>query len=117
MLRKTAIVATTIFEPEFLDGYQRSITSAGRLDQTTLYVIPDRKTPASVFAAAAMCRDRGFHVVCPSLGEQEAFLCRSQVPDDFIPYNTDNRRNVGFLMALEAGCDVLISIDDDNFCL
>src|SRR5207237_568242 len=25
--------------------------------------------------------------------------------------------NVGFLMALEAGCDFLISIDDDNYCL
>lgn len=117
VMRPTAIVATTIFEPTFLNGYRQSLEAAERLDQTTLYVIPDRKTPTSVFAAAAAARDQGFHVVCPSLGEQEEFLNRNDVPPDFIPYNTDNRRNVGFLMALDAGCDVLISIDDDNFCL
>jgi hypothetical protein len=35
---------------------------------------------------------------------------------DAIPYNSDNRRNVGYLMAYEGGADFLISIDDDNFC-
>lgn len=117
MRRPTAIVATTIFEPTFLHGYEANLRKSGRLDETTVYVIPDRKTPVSVSAEAAAARDRGFHVVCPSLKEQESFLKRVGTPDDFIPYNTDNRRNVGFLMALEAGCDVLISIDDDNFCL
>src|SRR4029077_2093685 len=29
---------------------------------------------------------------------------------------SDNRRNVGYLMALESGADFLISIDDDNYC-
>lgn len=33
-----------------------------------------------------------------------------------IPYDSDNRRNVGFLMALESGCEFMISIDDDNYC-
>ncbi|MBS0207294.1 MAG: hypothetical protein JSS49_30825 [Planctomycetes bacterium] len=117
MARSTAIVATTIFEPAFLDGYRKSVEASGRLAETTLYVIPDRKTPASVTMAAADARRIGFRVVCPSLEEQETFLKRIGAPGDFIPYNTDNRRNVGFLMALEAGCDVLISIDDDNFCL
>jgi len=116
-MRPTAIVATTIFEPKFLEGYEASLKASGRLDQTTLYVIPDRKTPGSVAAAAAAARDRGFHVICPSLDEQDAFLQRLGAPADFIPYNTDNRRNVGFLMALATGCEVLISIDDDNFCL
>lgn len=116
-MRPTAIVATTIFEPKFMDGYESSIRNAGRLDGTTLYVIPDRKTPASVAEAAAQARGRGFHVICPSLEEQDAFLNQLGAPLEFVPYNTDNRRNVGFLMALEAGCDVLISIDDDNYCL
>jgi hypothetical protein len=33
-----------------------------------------------------------------------------------VPYNSDNRRNVGFLMAYASGSEFLISIDDDNYC-
>ncbi len=32
-----------------------------------------------------------------------------------IPYNTDGRRVFGYLRALEDGCDLMVSIDDDNF--
>src|SRR5262245_14331551 len=103
MSRNTAIVATTIFEPTFLDGYETSLRNHGRHDETALYVIIDRKTPASVAATAVAARDRGFRVICPSLEEQDAFLQKLGLPADFIPYNSDNRRNVGFLMALEAG--------------
>jgi hypothetical protein len=35
---------------------------------------------------------------------------------ELIPYDSDNRRNVGYLMALEESIDFLISIDDDNLC-
>lgn len=115
MSRSTAIVATTIFEPKFLAGFEQSIAASGRLRDVTLYVIPDHKTPASVAAAAADARSRGFNVICPSLAEQDAFLSRLGAPSDFIPYNSDNRRNVGFLMAIESGSEVLVSIDDDNF--
>jgi hypothetical protein len=117
MTRPTAIVATTIFEPAFLAGFEASLRAHSRLDEATLIVIPDRKTPPTVAAAAAEARSRGFRVLCPSLDEQDAFLQKIGCPASFIPYNTDNRRNVGFLMALEQGCEVLISIDDDNFCL
>lgn len=116
-MRSTAIVATTIFEPKFIEGYEASIRAAGRLDGATLYVIPDRKTPASVAEAATQARRRGFRVICPAVEEQDAFLNGLGAPAGFVPYDTDNRRNVGFLMALEAGCDVLISIDDDNYCV
>jgi hypothetical protein len=112
----TSIVVTTIFEPTFLNGYLDALRE-GRLSETTnIIIIPDRKTPASVSRAAMTAKQEGFRVLCPTLDEQETFLRRLGVPKDFIPYDTDNRRNVGFLMALEQGCDVLISIDDDNYC-
>ena len=117
MARPTAIVVTTIFEPAFLACYTDNVERASRLEETIVYVIPDRKTPPSAAAVASGACDRGYRVSCPSLVDQESFLRRVGAPSDFIPYNTDNRRNVGFLMALEAGCDVLVSIDDDNFCL
>jgi len=112
----TAIVVTTIFEPRFLGGYLDNLRRHGHDAGTTVWVVPDRKTPPSVAEAAEAARRDGFDVRCPDLEEQVAFLRRLALPDDFVPWNSDNRRNVGFLMALDAGCEVLISIDDDNFC-
>jgi len=116
MRGSTAIVVTTIFEPRFLEGYLDNLRRHGRDAGTIVWIIPDRKTPASVGEAAETARRDGFDVRCPDLEEQVAFLRRLSLPHDFVPWDSDNRRNVGFLMALEAGCEVLISIDDDNFC-
>ena len=114
---KVDIVVTTIFEPQWLDGYLGNIRMYGREEQVTVRIIIDRKTPPSVIAAAESARQQGFKVDCPSLHEQEVFLQRFGLQDDFIPWNSDNRRNIGFMRAYESGCDVLISIDDDNYCL
>ena len=115
--KQTAIVVTTIFEPTFLDSYTENLRGYSREGEVTIFIIPDRKTPASVYDRQKEACKRGFDVRCPGLGEQERFLRKIGIPDDFIPWDTDNRRNVGYLMALDAGCEILISIDDDNFCL
>ena len=116
MSRRTAIVVTTIFEPAFVGGYLKNLRAAGRDAATTIYIIADRKTPETVAQAAERARREGFDVRCPALDEQTRFLESIGAPADFVPWNTDNRRNIGFLMALADGADVLISIDDDNFC-
>lgn len=113
MSRRADIVVTTIFEPEFLDGYVRNLERHGH-DDTGIIIIIDRKTPRSVAEAAAKYPER---VVCPTLEEQEAFLAKFPSMAGRVPYDSDNRRNIGFLMALERGADLLISIDDDNFCI
>jgi hypothetical protein len=79
-------------------------------------IVPDRKTPTSVAHAAEDARRAGFDVRCPTLDEQERFLRRLGTIANLIPYDSDNRRNIGFLMALDLGCDLLVSIDDDNYC-
>lgn len=117
MNRTVSLVVTTIFEPTFLDGYLTALRTTELAGLTRVVIIPDRKTPASVGEAAAAARQNGLHVECPTLAEQEDFLRRLGVPQDFIPYDSDNRRNIGFLMALKQGCEVVISIDDDNYCL
>jgi len=114
--KRAAIVVTTIFEPCFLRGYLDNVRAHGREDETTVFIIPDRKTPRSVGEAAAEARRKGLDVQCPDEAEQTGFLKRLNLPGDFIPWNSDNRRNVGYLMALAHGCEALISIDDDNFC-
>ena len=116
-MQKVAIVVTTIFETNFLEGYLQSIRKFGREKQVRIIIIPDKKTPPSISEDASNARKNGFDVLCPSLDEQNLFLKSLGLNEDFIPYNTDNRRNIGYLMALEWGCEVLISIDDDNYCL
>ena len=115
--RRAAIVCTTIFEPKFVDGYLENIERHGHAAVTDLIVVIDRKTPASVMEKCAEAKRRGFRVECPALDGQEAFLAKFPSMKGRIPYDTDNRRNVGFLMALDRGAELLISIDDDNFCL
>ncbi len=116
MTRTTDIVVTTIFEPAWLAGYLDNLRRHGHEASVTLRIICDRKTPATVYAAAEQARRQGFQVDCPTLDEQVAYLRRLGVADDFIPWNTDNRRNIGFLRAWESGAEVLVSIDDDNYC-
>lgn len=115
-MRKTDIVVTTIFEPAWLDGYLTNVEMHGHKHETTIRIICDRKSPDSVYKAADAARDRGFNIDCPTLEEQENFLSRLGLDDTFIPWDTDNRRNIGFLRAWESGAEVLISIDDDNYC-
>ncbi len=111
MKNRIAIVVTTIFEPLFIDGYVENLRRFGRED-VEIIVIIDRKTPASV---AERCAHYG--LICPTLDEQEAFLARFPSMAGRIPYDSDNRRNIGFLMALDRGAELLISIDDDNYCI
>jgi hypothetical protein len=117
MSRVTDIVVTTIFEPAWLQGYLDNLRAHGREAETTLRIICDRKTPASVYDAADAARKQGFRIDCPSLDEQSAYLRSLGLPEGFVPWDTDNRRNIGFLRAWESGAEVLISIDDDNWCL
>ena len=116
-MTKASIVVTTIFEPNFLTGYIENIERYGRADQVDVIVIPDRKTPPSVRECCNYFRSRGYAVTCPSIEAQDVFLSKFSNLRERIPYDSDNRRNVGFLMALDQGAEVLISIDDDNYCL
>jgi hypothetical protein len=113
---KVAIVLTTINDAKLLDVYYENLSNHGRLEETCAIVIPDRKTPSAAFARCRDLAKKGLRVNCPSLEEQEEFLRRVGFSPELVPYDSDNRRNVGYLMALESGADLVISIDDDNYC-
>ncbi len=110
------MVLTTIFDTVILENYYANFNRYGHLDDVEVIVIPDRKTPAAAFDTCARLAASGLKVICPLLAEQDDWLKRVGLDPAMIPYNSDNRRNVGFLMALERQSDFLISIDDDNFC-
>lgn len=116
MALRAAMVLTTIADPVVLEGYCVNFTAYGRLEQVQVIVIPDRKTPPEAFLRCAELRKKGLDVLCPPVDEQERILRRLGFSPDLVPYNSDNRRNVGYLMAAESGADFLISIDDDNYC-
>ena len=107
-----AVVLTTIYESDILEKYFENFQKFGHLDEVSVIVIPDRKTPESVYTQSFSLSKRGLKVTCPSLEEQETFLKKLGGFSKLGPYNSDNRRNVGFLLALEQGVDFLISIDD-----
>lgn len=112
-----ALVVTTIYDLSFLEDYLQNFKKYGHLDQVQVIVIPDRKTPSRVYIQSQEFQKRGLRICCPSLEEQETFLAKVGFSPHLIPYDSDNRRNVGYLMALEFGADFVISIDDDNYCL
>ncbi len=114
---KAALVLTTIFDPVILDDYHANFNRYGRLEDVEVFVIPDRKTPASAYETCERLSLSGLKITMPSVQEQDCYLKRLGLGAAFVPYDSDNRRNLGFLMALERRSDFLISIDDDNYCL
>ena len=116
MSLKAAMVLTTIADPALLEDYHANFLTHHHLEQIRIIVIPDRKTPPSIFDRCASLAKKGLSVCCPTLQEQESFLQKIGFDPEQIPYDSDNRRNVGYLMALEEPIDFLISIDDDNLC-
>jgi len=111
---RTAVVVTTIGDGRFLEHYHSAALAEGVLDRVTFFVIPDRKTPAALFDRVAEYSARGMRIVCPSLAAQQEFLDRVAF-GELVPFDSDNRRNVGYLMALASNATTIISIDDDNF--
>lgn len=111
------IVATTIWLPRFLDSYLANFRRYGQLDDVKIWVVGDLKTPAESADYAARMRGEGMAVEYLDPESQKAWLSRFPDLAAIVPWNSDNRRNVGFLRALEEGCEILVSIDDDNFAI
>ena len=112
---KYCLVVTTIGNGNFLDSYIKAINVEGVKDDVEMIVIPDLKSPKELFEKCRMLQKDGFKIVCPTVAEQDEYLSSIGAIKGIIPYNSDNRRNIGYLMAYEKACDILISIDDDNF--
>ena len=114
MSNDICLVVTTHSDGSFLDVYASSLAEEEMARDTLIIAIPDRKTDPKLFKKSAEIERRGLKILCPTLAEQDQFLHKLGGIQHIIPYDSNNRRNIGFLMALEKGCQVLISVDDDN---
>lgn len=106
---------TTIREAELVLEYSRNAATYNH--KCFIVVIGDRKTPDERNKKIAL-RAREFGTDCTYLGidDQERWLTSFPMLTDKIPYDSDNRRNIGYLYARALGADVIVSIDDDNYC-
>ncbi|MFC1714999.1 hypothetical protein ACFL6S_15125 [Candidatus Poribacteria bacterium] len=114
-MKNNHIVLTTIYIPSILFDLQKNLEQYGHLDCTVCWVVGDNKTPA---ICADLCKEvtyLGLETHYLDIAAQDEWGRR--FPDFYhrIPYNNESRRNIGYLHALEHGCERLISIDDDNF--
>jgi hypothetical protein len=115
MTKPCHVVFTTIFVPHVLENLRLNAERHGHLDQVKVWVVGDRKTPPEARQLSAEATRRGLETVYLGIEEQDAW--GAQFPEFYrcIPYNNETRRNLGYLRALEDGCETLLCIDDDNF--
>lgn len=115
MAKPNQIVFTTIFYPAVLEDLLSNLRQFGHLDSTRVWVVVDRKTPPEAQDLCRRVSDQGLEVTYLDIATQDRW--GAEFPDFYarIPYNNETRRNIGYLHALQDGCERLISIDDDNW--
>jgi glycosyltransferase involved in cell wall biosynthesis len=113
---KVSIVLTTINVPNLLKGYADNFEKYGhKKDDIEVIVVGDKKTPEAAKEPVQELKKRGFGALYLDIPAQEDWLKKFPDLKAIIPYNSDNRRNIGYLMAAERGAEIIISIDDDNY--
>lgn len=112
-MSRTAVVLTTINLPTVLKDYVANAAKYGRGD--ILYVVVgDRKSPSGT---ADFLKTLDADVVYLGVEEQKKWLAPYPKLADWLPWDSVQRRNIGYLVAAERGADIIISIDDDNIPL
>src|SRR5579864_3871639 len=107
---RMTLVITTINVPTLLEEYADNFEKHGHLEHTSAIIVGDKKTPhEAVSRLASDLSRRGFDCLYLDIVAQEHYLKRFPELRPHIPYNSDNRRNVGYLMAVEKGADILVA--------
>lgn len=115
---KTYIVLTTINIPQIAIDLCKNIEKYKHKNDVGIIIIGDKKSPDKESTLIAKkLKKKSFDVEYFNLKRQKQILSKFPKFEKIIPYNSDNRRNIGFLLALKNGCEKVISIDDDNFPL
>jgi len=112
---KQSLVLTTINIPHLLIDYAKNFLKYGHQKDVEILVIGDLKTPEEVNSLIEQIQNLGVKAYYIDIPAQEKWLKRFPALSEIIPYNSDNRRNLGYLMAAEQGADIIVVIDDDNY--
>ncbi len=109
------LVLTTINVPTLLEGYAENFVEYGRYN-IGFIVVGDIPTPhKKVKKLIQKIKDKGFEAEYLDMPSQKKWLHKFPKLSKLISYRSDNRRNIGFLMAAERNAEIIIAIDDDNY--
>jgi hypothetical protein len=115
MKKRNHIVLTTVNYPHVIRELFDNINKYNHIDEVKVWIIGDCKTPPGLFELSGEFNRKGLEIAYLDIDVQDRWGKRCTEFYNRIPYNNEARRNIGYLCALEDGCEVLISIDDDNF--
>ena len=112
---KTTVVLTTIRVPKLLFGYVDNAEKYGR-SEVDFIVIGDHKTSHKANQKLAeKIANKGYNAQYWDVSRQKKWLSHFKELDKIVPWNSDCRRNIGYLLAYEQGAEIIITIDDDNY--
>lgn len=109
-----SLVTTTINVPNALVGYCRQFVERSEFPDQ-IVIVGDRRTPDLDAWLDTELRWYPGEVRYAGPRAQEQWLQGLGELAKVIPWNSVQRRNIGYLMAAEAGVDTIITVDDDNF--
>ncbi len=114
--RKVTLVNTTIHVPRCLENYLANAERYGHIEQVSLVIVGDRKTPPETGPFLEdLGRRYAAQITYLDVSAQQALLRRWPSLDLTLRYNSIQRRNVGYLQAALDGAEVIVAVDDDNF--
>ena len=113
--KKLALVTTTINVPVCLEEYARAYRESSYAGDLAVVVVADLKTPPEVGDYVRGLEWGKAEVHYLDVAAQAKLGHAFPLIDRLIPWNTIQRRNIGYLRAVQAGCDGIITIDDDNY--
>lgn len=116
--KSISFVTTTISQPTFFEDYiENIIENDHSLDRFEFVTVGDLSTPTSVRDYCEGLSDE-YDTTVRYVGVQDQIDWMEsrglERLDEYLPYNSIQRRNIGYLQASEAGTDVIVSLDDDN---
>lgn len=115
---KTALVTTTIHVPKNLEGYCENLARNGHAGEgaVEIIVIGDLKSPPETGTYLAELEQRtGTPIAWWDAERQREWLAELPDLDGLLPWNSVQRRNLAYLLAVVGGAERIITIDDDNF--
>lgn len=115
-MKKFDIVITSINNNSIFKNYYSNFKKYSSLDKARIIFVTDLKTPKDCYKEYLKYKSLGLDVIYLDINKQLSFLDKYKIKKDFFPYNSDNRRNIGYLYSYSLNdSEAMISIDDDNF--
>lgn len=115
---KVSLVTTTINYPKLLLEYAKDFSKYNKKKNIELIIIiaGDNKTPDKTHKLAEIITKK-YKINCEYLDKkkQNKILKNFKNLKNFLPWNSVQRRNLAILKSLQEQCDLIITIDDDNF--